>query len=503
LKLQARNILFNIADWFRREIFVKRLSSPLGLAVLLFMALVSGFLAAKDLFIIPFALGGALIGITVVVFCLFKPYIAYYLITILAFFIFFPSHLIGYDIKVAMALEILILFLFFGTMISKKANPLAKNDLIKTPIAILFMLNVIMFLLEAFNSNVPNLAGWYTPTRRLLVYVLVFILSYRLFDSFAKVKQFINAWIILSFVCALYGCYQQWFGYLPSEIRYIMSRPGEFELMFQGGQFRKFSFLSDVVTFGILCGSMSVLTLLLGINEKNKRWRYFLFFATLILLLGMAYSGTRTTNIMLPSGMALYGFVTIQKKRTLLALFGMVMLAMFILFAPIYNNPTLNRMRTTFDSKESSLNVRDINRKYIQPYIHAHAFGGGISTSGVEGLSFYPGHPLAGFPPDSGLLKAALELGWIGLGLLILFNLVILYQGIYYYFRMQVAEYKKYVVVILCSLFPMMVALYSQNAIGQIPTALFFYSVISIIKRLKEFDDEYILNSHERNKSTN
>ena len=58
MKLQARNILFNIADWFRREIFVKRLSSPLGLAVLLFMALVSGFLAAKDLFIIPFALGG-------------------------------------------------------------------------------------------------------------------------------------------------------------------------------------------------------------------------------------------------------------------------------------------------------------------------------------------------------------------------------------------------------------------------------------------------------------
>jgi hypothetical protein len=205
------------------------------------------------------------------------------------------------------------------------------------------------------------------------------------------------------------------------------------------------------------------------------------------MLLGMSYSGTRTSNIILPVGIGLYIFMTIQRKTTMITMLASLMVVFFILFAPV-NTPTLNRIRSTFNTDEASHNVRDVNRALIQPYIYTHPIGGGIATSGVDGLRFNRNHPLAGFPTDSGFLRVAIEQGWIGLALNILFFLVILYQGIHYYFIMRIKEYKTYVVAIICTLFSIIVTQYSQVSIGQFPGAIFFFSSLALIQRLKEFD---------------
>lgn len=492
LKDQVKEMGYAMATWLRKEVFYKKLISPGGLLLLVLLALACGYFTAQGFFFVPLVLAVLLIGATVVHICIFKPLQGFFLTTIIAFFIFYPGHLIGRDLPIASSVDLLIVFIFLGSMLSKKSREVKPGSIFSTPMSILLMLNTMMFLLQAFNPYVPNLSGWTTPVRRLLVLVLVYAISYRLIDRLWKFKKFLKLWVLLGTIAGLYAIYQQYFGYLPGEMRYIMSQPGVFDLLFQGGQLRKFSFFADVVTFGIFSGSMGVVTLILGINETNKRQRIIYLAMTVVLMLGMAYSGTRTTNIILPAGIALYGFITIQNKKTLFALFGCFLLFMFVLFAPIYSNPTLNRIRTTFDSKEESLNVREVNRHFIQPYMHHHPFGAGVSTTGVEGTIFYPGHPLAGFPPDSGLLKIALEMGWIGLLLHILLSAVILYQGIYYYFRMRNRELKVYMVTMLCGLFPYMVCQFSQNAIGQLPSALWIYSCMAIIKRLKEFDEEGI-----------
>jgi hypothetical protein len=172
-----------------------------------------------------------------------------------------------------------------------------------------------------------------------------------------------------------------------------------------------------------------------------------------------------------------------------MTLFITLMSVLFVLFAPI-DNPTLNRMRSTFDTKEESLNLRTLNRKSIQPYIYAHPIGGGVATSGVEGMRFNPTHPLAGFPPDSGLLKLALDMGWIGLAITVMLFLMVLYQGIHYYFRMKNEEYKKYMVATTCAIFAMIITLYAQVTIGQMPTVFFIFGMMSLLKRLMEFDEK-------------
>lgn len=486
---ENQTIIQGIGSWFHDQLFRKRLMTPFGFVLLFLIAIASGFLVGKDLFLIPFAFSGLLIGIILVYLCLFKPYYGYYIVSVFSIFMFYPNHLLGSNVlPLSPVFEILTLFVFLGSYLNRVGEPGRTRTLMKTFISVALLINTISTILQVFNPNVTGLDVWFPTIRRWLVFIMIYVLAYRLIDTPKKFRFFVKFWIIAAFVIALYGCFQQWFGYLPMELNYIMSVPGEFELMYQGGQLRKFSFLSDVVTFGVLSGTMAVFTIILFIYERRWRKKALMIFMVLIMMLGMSYSGTRTTTIIIPVGIAMYGFLTIKNKTTIITLFTSLILGLLLMFAPIYSNPTLNRMRTTFDSKDESLNLRERNRHLIQPYMHAHPFGGGLGTTGVLGERLYPNHPLASFPPDSGLLKAALETGWIGLLIWMFFNLAILWQGINYYFRMSTKEYKIYLTAILATLFPFIVTQYSQETIGQVPSAIFFFSVLSLMERLMEWD---------------
>ncbi len=478
-----------VTAWLHEELIQKKFVSPLGIVIL---AIIAGFLGIlftdKDFVIIPFAVIGVFLGIILLYYCIVKPLTGFYITTTIAFFAFYPSHLTGLDFPISSAIEVLVLFLYIGTYVYAKKNAAPKGGLIGTFISVTLIIYSAYLICEAFNPNVPNVNGWFFSTKRYFVFMLIYSIAYDLIDTPDKLRYFFKYWIVFSFFAALYGCYQKWFGYLPMELHYIMSSPVEYKLLFQGGSLRIFSFLSDVVSFGVLCGSMAVMTLLLAINEKVQKTKFILWFFTIIFILGMLYSGTRTTYFMIPAGLSLYILLTIQSKRTLMIIFGSFLAIFFIMFLPVNNGP-LNRFRSAFNSKDESLNVRDMNRHYIQPYIYHHPFGGGVSTSGGEGKHYYPDHPLAGFPPDSGYLKFALEQGWIGLFLIVIYNLSIFYQGIRCYFRMRVKEYKLCMAALLAMLFSTIITQYAQVSIGQFPYTIFIFSSLSLIKRLMEFDE--------------
>ncbi|MEO5501248.1 MAG: O-antigen ligase family protein [Ginsengibacter sp.] len=484
------SFLQHITNWLRREFFIKTLISPAGIIFISAISIGAGYLAYLNLPIITFAITAGLAGIIILYYCLLKPLTGYYLVTLLAFFAFYPNHILNRELPLSTLVEVLLWFVFLGSFFQKRNRTENNyNSLLSTAVSIVLIIYTLFHVVEFFNPDLGRREGYFFVMRKFLVFIFIYIMAYRLIDTPLKLRYFFKFWIVMSFAAAAYGCYQQWFGYLPMEMRYIRSDPIEYQLMNQGGVLRKFSFLSDVVSFGVLSGSMAVLTLIFAINEKNKKVKYRLFFAVLIMALGMSYSGTRTTTVILPSGIALYLLMTIKSRTTLITLFVSVMIGFFIMFAPI-DNPSLNRIRSTFNSNDPSLNVRDVNRHYIQPYIYAHPIGGGIATSGVPGRRFNPTHALAGYPPDSGLLQIAMEMGPIGLGLTLLFYLAILYQCIHYYFRMKNPRYKLYAVGIAATLFSIMITQYAQVSIGQIPGVFFFMSTISLIKRIKEFDEK-------------
>ncbi len=486
--VEEKNDLVTIFfNWLNRELFFKKLMSPGGILLLISLALGAGYCAFIGMFYIPVIIGFGIIGLVIVYYCIFQPLIGFYITTFVAFFAFYPGRLLNKAIPLSTGVEVLTLLLFIGTLIYSKRQPPTGTNLLKTAISVAIIFYTLFYALQAFNPYMLNLGGWLFSFKRYLIFIMMYLIAYRLINTPAKFEYYLKFWIGFSLLAAIYGCYQQWFGLLPMELSSIMDDPHEYMLLNQGGVIRKFSFLSDVVTFGVLSGSMAVLCIIIAINEKDKIKKRWLFITSFILLLGMSYSGTRTTNIMLPAGIGLYIFMTIQNKATMITMLASLMLVFFILFAPIHN-ATLNRIRSTFDSKEESHNVRDINRAYIQPYIRSHPIGGGIATSGVDGMRFNVGHTLAGFPTDSGFLRVAIEQGWIGLALNILFFLIILYQGIHYFFIMRIKLYRTYVVAITCTLFSIIVTQYSQVSVGQFPGAIFIFCCLSLLQRLKEFD---------------
>jgi putative inorganic carbon (hco3(-)) transporter len=472
--------------WSKKRL-LNRTAYTLFAATLIFAALVAGFMAAIGMSYVTFGIGAFLLGILVVHACLFNPIKGIYILMFIAFFTAYPGRLLGKALPITTFVEALVLFLFIGTYWSSKKDENQKGNLIKYSVSICLIISILYYIIELFNPNVNSIAGWVFNSKRFTVQILFFIIAYRLINTPDRFKYFLKFWILMAFIAALYGCYQQWFGMFQFEINSIDAH--EWGLMFQGGVLRKFSFLEGVGTFGTLCGFMTVITTIFAINEKNKSKRYKLIFAAIILFLGTSYSGTRTTTIMLPMGIALYILMTLKNKATILTLLITILSVLFLIFAPI-DNPTINRMRSTFDSKDESLNVRTLNRKSIQPYIYSHPIGGGVATSGVEGRRFNPGHRLAGFPPDSGLLQMALDMGWIGLIINISPFLMFLYQGIYYYFRIKNPQYKLYIVAITCAIFAIVITLYAQVPIGSMPTMFFIFGVLSLIKRIMEFDEK-------------
>jgi hypothetical protein len=159
-----------------------------------------------------------------------------------------------------------------------------------------------------------------------------------------------------------------------------------------------------------------------------------------------------------------------------------------LMYGPFYGNSTINRFRTTFSgSNDPSFKVREMNRAFIQPYIYSHPIGGGLCTTGAGGLRFNPTHYLAGFPPDSGYLKKALETGWIGLIIICVLYFVILKNCIKGYFEATHPDIKILFAASCAFLFSFYIADFAQDAIGQITDTVVYYPLIAITLKLKGF----------------
>jgi len=284
----------------------------------------------------------------------------------------------------------------------------------------------------------------------------------------------------------MYGCFQQWHGLFDSERAWVMADETRFALIFIDGDFRKFSTMSDPTAYGIIMASCGILFSIIALNEKKFRTKLIIITGLIFMFLGMAYSGTRTADAMAAAGFGMFILLTLNKRST--QIFAAILGCAFIviMYGPIYGNQTVNRFRSTFNATEDqSYKVRETNRAFIQPYIYSHPIGGGLCTTGAAGLHYNPSHYLAGFPPDSGYLKKALETGWIGLIIICVLYFVILKNSISGYFESNNKNIK--IIFAACSgcLFSFYIADFAQDAIGQITDTVVYYPIIALTIRLR------------------
>lgn len=436
--------------------------------------------------LVPAAFFGVVAGIYSVINFRF----GFYAAITLGFFIFFGGRLAGQEFPSAFLVDILIWASFLGMLLENGKNrtpvSLGGGHLITTG----YIIYTLFIIGEVFNPNMASVAGWFFVLRKFIQFVLIYIIALNVFTSTRKIFFFIKFWTVLSLIAGFYGCFQEWFGFFQFELDWVWSVPGRAGLYFlDNGMMRKFSILSDPAAYGIIMASSSVIMLVMMLHLKKMKWKAGYGITAVFVILGVAYSGTRTAYFVIAAGVALYILMNITNKRTMIFA-GICFLGFaFILYGPIYGNPTINRIRSTFEfSEDASLKVRDENRKFIQPYIYRNPLGGGLATSGIAGLDYNPGHPLAGFPPDSGFVKTAIETGWIGFLLQCLLYYIILQSGIRSYYRAGNRYVRIVSLAAVTCVFTFVIAQYGQEAIGQVPGCFLFYSCLAIIVKTRQFE---------------
>lgn len=470
-------------------ISVQILKQPLFVLALIVVSVSIAFLSSKiDLLALFFPI--LLVGLIFVLVSIIKPELGFFAALILPMGSFELERYIKLNIPIGLLLQAIFFYLLIILLFKNRIKSTNGFNHVKNSISYVIIFTYCHFIIQGFNPNMDSFNGWLFAIRSITGIYLIYYVTLFIFNDLKIVKQFFYLWIILASICAVYACYQEWFGLPSFIINYIHSDPLKLGLYYINGKYRIFSLLSDPAAFGIFMSGSFLVTFVLILYSRTNLKRVLFIVAAFLMLLACAFSGTRTSYVMIPAGLLLFTLMTITNKKTLIVTTMVSLVFAVLLFGPFYGNVTLNRIRSTFNGDDASLNVRDVNRANIQKYIYDHPLGGGVMTSGVAGLEYNPEHRLAGFPPDSGYLQTVLEVGWLGLIILLLFFFISIRLALKRYYQSSDNRVKPYYLSVCLFVFSVAIASYAQVVVGQYPISLFIFSSLAIVSRLKEFENQ-------------
>lgn len=440
---------------------------------------------------------GLLLGLPVLWISFSNPLHALVLSIILSYLIFISRRISGiYDLPTGTVADIVLVIGVLGVLFkkSKTVQP------VKNVISITFFVTIAYLFLEVLNPNAYNIEAWLNiGLRTLIIRLCIFVLALHAFSSKDAVKTFTAVCIGFAVVAALYGIYQEWVGLPDFDMKWVTSDPVRYKLFFINGRMRKWSILGEVSSFGVVMAFTAITTLILALGPYRTRNKVLLFIASLLMMIGMSYSGTRTAYVMLPIGIVFYILLTITDRKTMVfAVFAFVIGA-GLFFGPFYGG-TASRMRTAFKpSEDPSMRVREENRAFIQPYMWTHPIGGGIGTVSQAGQKYHPGHVLAGFPPDSGYMQTVLETGYIGLLMTVWLYFISLAVGAKNYFRSRDPEIRNLYLAYMAAFFALTFGNIAQNAVAYPPADIIGICILVLMFRLRFFDSKPISTANETN----
>jgi putative inorganic carbon (HCO3(-)) transporter len=478
-------VISGIEKFWNTSFIDQKLNNWVGYILFFISAVIFGYVFANQTEI-GIVLIGAIISAAVVIICLVNTEMGLYITIIYSFFAFAFARFFYPDFPSGVVSDILIIATLFSLFIKRVNLKATFNQFMHSPVVIAIAVLFFYLMIQLFNPYAHSFDGWYQTFRKLIDAVFLLFIAYKVLDSHQSIKRFLTVLFIVCTICGMYGCFQQWHGLFNSERAWVMADETRFALIFIDGDFRKFSTMSDPTAYGIIMASCGVLFSIIALNEKNLRTKLIIIGGLIFMFLGMAYSGTRTADAMAAAGFGMFILLTLNKRST--QIFAAILGCAFavIMYGPIYGNQTVNRFRSTFNStNDESYKVRERNRAFIQPYIYSHPIGGGLCTTGAAGLHYNPSHYLAGFPPDSGYLKKALETGWIGLIIICVLYFVILKNSIRGYFESKNKNIKLIFAACCGCLFSFYIADFAQDAIGQITDTVVYYPIIALTLRLR------------------
>lgn len=376
--------------------------------------------------------------------------------------------------------------LLSGFFLKQKFNP--NWESFKTPIGIIVLIWIVYNLLQFANPTAESRMAWVYTVRPVAgAAFMYFVFSYHI-KTLSFLRFIFNSWILMAFIGALNAFKQQHFGFFAFE-ESTFGDPLVQALLFINGEWRKFSIFSDPVAFSYNMVIATIFCIARVISPNTLKKKIIYTALGVFFTMTMLYSATRAAYVLLPAAMILY--VVMNLNRTVLALAIVGGFFFLVLINIPTGNVTLYRFQSAFKPNEdASFNVRKQNKKMIKPFIRSHPFGGGLGSTGANGVRFAPHSFLAKLPPDSTYVRVAVELGWVGILLLCTLFFLALKQGIRNYYRIRDPELKSYCLAMTLIIFALNVGSYPQESIVQYPINIYLFLFIALINITLKLDEE-------------
>lgn len=471
---------------FWEEIVRNKFSRPAVLIFLILVALLVSFLVAKGGLVIGALFLILIVALPIVYAVINYPKIGIITLIIAAFMINYVSRLIPPDVPVGLVMDATTYLLIIGFFVRQRGER-EWSYYFNNPISYFVLAWLAYNLFEFINPESPSILAWVYTVRTVgFIMLMYFIFVYHIRER-SFIKLLFKLWLALDLLAAISAFQQENIGFFGFEHNWLFEEPGRVSLLFIEGHMRKFGIFSDPVVFAynMVAGSILCIALILGDIKPYKK--VILGLLACFFLLVMLYSGTRAAYTLLPVGLFMLFILKFSKKILVVMMAGAMFMAV-IIFMPT-SNPLLRRFQSAFNpSKDASFNVRAENQKRIQPYILKHPIGGGLGSVGVWGIRFAPNSFLAKFPPDSGYVRVAVEMGYIGLLLFCTLVFVILRNGINYYYLIKDPELKTYCLAMLLIVFALCFGNYPQQAFVQYPTNILFFLAMAILNVTMRLD---------------
>lgn len=472
----------------RRLFLIENLANPLGFVLFLLASSAIAYLVAK-FGIISGALSVAVMVALPIVYCI----VAYPRFGILVYLTFgyfimwFFKLGLGDKFPLGTLMDGMEALFILGLFISQKK----KKDwaIFKGPVTVMMLTWIGYNIFEVINPVAESMMSWLYTVRTVAIVMFMYFIFLYYITTKEYIRIIFKLWICLGIFAAIYAYKQEHIGFFSFEDAYVHSDPGIEMLLFIGGVWRKFSIFSDPVAFSYNMVTISLLCIGLITGATSRIKKIVLYFLVFLFLSAMLYSGTRGAYVLIPVTMLLLAILKFN-NRVLIIIIATVVMGIVLINVPT-SNQTLFRFQSAFKpSDDPSFNLRKMNQKKIQPYIQTHPMGGGLGATGEWGKRFAPDSYLANFPPDSGYVRVAVELGWLGLLLFCCLVFTILRAGILNYFTIKDPELKSYCLAGLMVVFALNFGNYPQEAIVQYPSNYLFYLMAAMLTITKRIDDQ-------------
>lgn len=398
-------------------------------------------------------------------------------ITAIYSFIVGPMLMTVPNIPVGIMVDFFIVLAVGVTLLRIQKHKL--KSLFAVPGAVVLLIWVGYNLIQVANPVAASRVAWFYVMRPAVFFPLLYFMGFQFLTTRKEIYRFFAVLAVLFLFTILWGLLQHLNGYFSFEMAFLQ-KANAIHLVYIQGRWRVFGTLTSPAQYGVAVGMVMISFVVITKFVRTKRWIWLI--AIFLAGAAMIYSGTRTAYVIIPWSMMLLVLITRNRNMIITsALAGVLLLG--LLTVPT-NNYHVNRIQSAFNADEDeSFSVREESRKAITPFIISHPFGGGLGSTGVWGMRFSPWTQLAQFAPDSGYIRVAVELGWIGL-LIYLSVLLRLYWLMFNSWRIAQERDKWLILAVLVPLSSLLVVEWAQDIIGKMPFNILFWMIAAATIKL-------------------